>query len=154
LDLDRDNDNIGLEENTELNEMEETFLGSLSIEDWMTIQKFESLFISTMQDDNAHTFRVDLSDRDSAMTSCLQQSDQIALRFINFFRQIDEFEGLDVDDRFILTKYNLLPVFPIYKCFKGTLPLRKSIFFKKFDFSKTTYSCSPECPLSEYVWFI
>ena len=34
---------------------------------------------------------------------------------------------------------------------KGEPPLRKSVFLKKFDFSISAYSCSPECPLSEYI---
>ena len=97
--------------------MEETLLGSLSVEDWLTIEKVKSLFISNMQDDNAHKFSIDISDRDSAVLSCLKSTDQTALRFINFFRQLNEFEGLDADDRFILIKYNLFPVFPLYKCF-------------------------------------
>jgi hypothetical protein len=117
LDLDNDIDNIGLEETAELNEMEDTLLGTLSIEDWIAIENIQSIFISTMKDDNAHKFSIDISDFHSAVVSCLQSNHQMALRFINFFRQIDEFEGLNDDDRFILMKYNLLPVFPIYKCF-------------------------------------
>ncbi|CAF1414325.1 unnamed protein product [Adineta steineri] len=111
LDLDNDNNNI------ELNEMEETVLDTLSTEEWITIENLQRLFISTMQDDNAHKFGINISDRDSAIMSCLNYADQTALRFINFFRQINEFEDLNSDDRFILMKHNLLPVFPIYKCF-------------------------------------
>lgn len=110
MDVNQDNDGIDLEERNRLWE-------TLSIEDWMTIENIQSLFVSTMQDDNAHKFTLDIADRDSALVSCLQSVDQTALRFISFFRQIHEFEGLDADDRFILMKYNLLPVFPIYKCF-------------------------------------
>ncbi len=115
--MNTDNDNIRLKESPALNEMEGTLLGTISIEDWITIQNVQSLFISTMKDKNAYKFDIDVSDRDSALMSCLQSADQTGIRFVNFFRQIDEFEGLDTDDRFILMKYNLLPVFPIYKCF-------------------------------------
>jgi hypothetical protein len=45
---------------------------------------------------------------------------QTVLDFISFFRQIDEFEGLHADDRFILIKYNLFPIFPVSKCHSYT----------------------------------
>jgi len=119
LDLDKDDDdnNNVLLESIDLNEMEEILLETLSIEDWITIQNIQSSFASTIQDDNANHLNVDLSNPVSAILSWLQTADQIALRFIRFFRQIDEFEGLDADDRFILIKYNLFPLFPLYKCF-------------------------------------
>lgn len=105
--LDQNDDHVEFEETNRFHETE----------DWMTIQNLQSLFVSTMQDDNAYRFSIDISNRDAATISCLQSADQTALRFINFFRQINEFEGLDVDDRFILMKYNLLPALPIQKCF-------------------------------------
>ncbi len=117
MDLDKDDDITVLHESTDLNEMEEILLETLSIEDWITIQNIQSSFSSIMQDDNAHNFNIDLSNPVSALVSWSQTADQIALRFISFFRQIDEFEGLHTDDRFILIKYNLFPLFPIYKCF-------------------------------------
>ncbi len=51
------------------------------------------------------------SDRASALISWSHFVNQMSLHFISFFRQIDEFKGLHADDRFILIKYNLLPVF-------------------------------------------
>jgi hypothetical protein len=48
---------------------------------------------------------------------CSQFVQQIALRFINFFRQIDEFQNLDLDDHLTLIKTNLIFLFPISKCF-------------------------------------
>jgi hypothetical protein len=46
-----------------------------------------------------------------------QYANVLALRYIHFIRQIEEFESLHNDDRFILIKYNLLVLFPISKCF-------------------------------------
>jgi hypothetical protein len=112
-----DDDNNVLLESIDLNEMEEILLETLSIEDWITIQNIQSSLSSTIQDENANHLNIDLSNPVSALLSWLQTADQIALRFIKFFRQIDEFEGLDADDRFILIKYNLFPLFPLYKCF-------------------------------------
>lgn len=115
--MDQNDGHGGLEERNQSHEIEDNLWGRISAEDRMTIQNLQSLFVSTMQDDNAHRFSIDVSNRDAAMMSCLQSGDQTALRFINFFRQMNEFEGLDADDRFTLMKYNILPAFPIHKCF-------------------------------------
>jgi hypothetical protein len=118
MDMDKNNDNIVGHDNTDFNEIEKILFETLSVEDWITIQSLQSSFISFFQIPTLQfTDIFDLSDRDSALISWSQFANQISLRFINFFRQIDEFEGLHADDRFILIKYNLLPVFPIFKCF-------------------------------------
>ena len=117
MDLDQNDEHVGLEERNQSHEIEDNLRGCISVEDWTTIQNLQSLFVSTMQDDNAHRFSIDTSDRDAAMMSCLQSSDQTAIRFVNFFRQMNEFEGLDADDRFTLMKYNVLPALPLFKCF-------------------------------------
>lgn len=113
MDLDNDDENI------ELNEMEEIILDDLSVEDWIKIENVRSLFLSIVKDDNANYFSLDISDTNSAVASWSQIAEQIALRFINFFRQISEFENLDANDRFILIKYNLYALYPIYKCFNN-----------------------------------
>jgi hypothetical protein len=59
----------------------------------------------------------DVSDRNSALIYWSNMVNQTVLDFISFFRQIDEFEGLHADDRFILIKYNLFPIFPVSKCY-------------------------------------
>ena len=41
-----------------------------------------------MQDENAYKFLFDSTDYDSAIMSCLQSADEIILRFIKFFQQI------------------------------------------------------------------
>jgi hypothetical protein len=116
--MDMDNDNAVFHESTISNEMEDTPLETLSTEDWITIQRIRSSFVSLFQHEHTGCPFGDASDRTSAFITWSHFANLISLRFISFFRQIDEFEGLDADDRFILIKYNLLPVFPIFKCLK------------------------------------
>jgi hypothetical protein len=118
MDMNKVADNIDLLENIDSNEIEDTLFDTLSIEDWVTIQNIQSSFLSAFQlPAGEYAYHLDLSDRASALISWSESSNKTALRFINFFRQINEFEALDTDDRFILIKYNLFPVFPVSKCF-------------------------------------
>jgi len=56
-----------------------------------------------MQDENAYKFLFDSTDYDSAIMSCLQSADEIILRFIKFFQQIQD---LHIDPKIIsLSKY-------------------------------------------------
>jgi hypothetical protein len=114
MDMNKDDDNIVLDETIDLNEMEDI---SLSVEDWITIEHARSSFLSVFQNDNPLCFCVDMSNRDTALISWSQFTNKISLRFINYFRHMDEFENLNSDDRFILVKYNLLPLYPLMKCF-------------------------------------
>jgi hypothetical protein len=102
-------------------EVEDLLLGTLSIEDWIKIESTKSSFMSYFQPHSAQspqcTAYFNCSDRASALVSMSEFTNQIALRFINFFRQINEFQELLIDDRLILIKYNLFPVFPIGKCY-------------------------------------
>ncbi len=117
MDMNRDTDNILLhEEGIDLNEMDDVPLGSLSVKDWITIESIRSSFLSSFQYDHPPYFFLDVSDHATALISWSQIANQIALRLINFFRQIEEFEGLHADDRFLLIKYNLIAVFPISRC--------------------------------------
>jgi hypothetical protein len=118
MDLDQVDDNDILHNNTELNEINDLFFETLSIEDWMVIQNTKSSFVSAFQRSvTRDTNLIDLSSRDSALITWSEVANQNALRNINFFRQIEEFEGLNSEDRFILIKYNLLPVIAISKCY-------------------------------------
>jgi hypothetical protein len=118
MNITQDDDNIVLHESINSNEIGEILFETLSVEDWVIIQSVQSSFLSFFQDSGTKcTAFLVLSDRTSALMSWSQFANQKALCFINFFRQIDEFEGLDVDDRLILIKYNLLPLFPISKCY-------------------------------------
>jgi hypothetical protein len=118
MDINNIDDNMVLHEDIDLNGIEDIYLETLSVEDWAIIQSIESSFLSSFETPMEHSNPVfDLSDRASALIFCSEIVSQISLRFINFFRQIDEFENLHADDRFILVKYNLLPLFPICRCF-------------------------------------
>jgi hypothetical protein len=118
MDVDKVNGGLIFQEDNESNETEDLLFGTLSIEDWITIQTVQSSFVSVfhlpMEQCSKHT---DFSDHVSALISWSECGNQIALRFIDFFRQINEFQGLLLDDRLILIKYNLFPVFPICKCY-------------------------------------
>jgi hypothetical protein len=116
MDMNEDKDNIPFDESINLNEMDDAPLRTLSVEDWITIESIRSSFLSSFQYEHSPFVFLDLSDHATALISWSQIANEVALRFINFFRQIDEFEGLHEDDRFLLIKYNLLAVFPIYKC--------------------------------------
>jgi hypothetical protein len=115
--VDTDDDVVDLHKNINSNHMNNTSLEMLSIEDWMTVQSVRSSFLSVFRNDDEQCSCVDVSDRVSALITWSQFVNQVALRFINFFRQINEFEGLDLDDRFILIKYNIFPLFLTSKCF-------------------------------------
>jgi len=117
MDMNKDGGNIVLDETIDLNEMEDISFGTLSVEDWITIEHARSSFLSVFQNDNPLRFFVDMSDRDTALISWSQFTNKISLRFINYFRHMDEFENLNSDDRFILVKYNLLPLYPLMQCF-------------------------------------
>jgi hypothetical protein len=118
IDVDKVDSNIVCEEDSESNGIDGISFGTLSIEDWMTIQKIQSLFISYFQaPKDQSTKMLNLSDHASALISWLEYGNQLFLRFINFLRQINEFEELLLDDRFILIKYNIFSVFPVTKCY-------------------------------------
>ncbi|CAF1635612.1 unnamed protein product [Adineta ricciae] len=98
--------------------MDNTLFGTLSIEDWLTIENVRSSFLSTFQNLNRSLFTIDTSDQNSALISWSHNTNQLALTFINFFRQIDEFENLnDNNDRLLLIKFNLLTISGIFKCY-------------------------------------
>lgn len=114
---DDDDNNIVVHQNSNSEGMENTSSETLSIEDWMVIETIRLSFLSDFQNNLTDSPCPDVSDRTSALIYWSQTASELTLRFISFFRQIDEFEALNADDRFILIKYNLFPVFPIYKSF-------------------------------------
>ncbi len=100
-----------------MNEDHESTDLSLSVEDLLVIQNIESSFSSIFQNKcNGFTNLIDFSNRTSKLISCLQFNNEIAHRLIKFCRSINGFEDLDADDRFIMIKYNLLPLFCISTC--------------------------------------
>ncbi len=89
----------------------------MCLEDWIAVQNVRSSALSIFQKYNPPSFVLDVSDRTSALISWSHKGSQIAELVITFFRQIDEFENLHGDDRFILIKYNLHSLMPIIKSF-------------------------------------
>lgn len=89
----------------------------MATEDWLTIENVRSAFVSFIGTDHIQCACVDVSNISSALISLSQFFQQNTLRFINFFREINEFDHLHSDDRFVLIKYNIFPLFIISKCF-------------------------------------
>ncbi|CAF1167707.1 unnamed protein product [Adineta steineri] len=90
----------------------DTLFTRLSVEDWITVQNIQSsfeFFCDIPVEENSAL--MDLSDRTSAIISWSYVGSDNAMRFINFFRHMKEFEELNNDDRFILIKYNLFSIF-------------------------------------------
>ena len=117
MNMAEDNGSILFDVNDDLNQMGDTLLETLSVEDWITIESIRSSFVSTFQNDIPHHPLPEITDRTSALIDWSYVASQNCLNFISFCRQIPEFEGLDGDDRLVLIKYNLFPLFPIMKCF-------------------------------------
>jgi hypothetical protein len=118
MDVEKVDGDILLQEDNQSNEIEDILFGTLSIEDWLTIQSVQSSFVSAFHPPmEQFTKHMDVSDRVSALLSWSECGNEVALRFIDFFREISEFQDLLIDDRLILIKYNLLAVFPICKCY-------------------------------------
>jgi hypothetical protein len=116
MNISKEDENLLFYDNLDLNEMEDLLFETLSVEDWVAIQTVQSSFLSIFQRENSPSFTLDLSTHASALISWSELANSHALDFINFFRQVDEFEGLNNDDRFILIKYNLLSLFTLKKC--------------------------------------
>lgn len=114
--MDAENDNTVLNDTIESNSIQSTSSESLSIEDWSDIESVRSNYSSIFENENRSRRCYDTSDRISALITWSEFASERAISLINFFQQIDEFENLNSDDRFILIKYNLLTLFLIQKC--------------------------------------
>ena len=107
-----------IDSNNQLIEIENLILDQFSEEDRKIMENLQTSFISFFQISKEQISNVfDLSNRFSAIISWSNFINQIALRYISFIRQISEFEQLSLNDRIILTKYNLFPIFPLSKCY-------------------------------------
>ncbi|CAF0921421.1 unnamed protein product [Adineta steineri] len=115
MDVNKDDNNI-FHENDDLNEIEDMLFRTLPIDDWLTIENIRSLFVSNFQN-NQPSDTNGVTDPDSALVVWSHWASQMTLQFIKFFGQIDEFEKLNDEDRFILIKFNIYSVFPLYKCY-------------------------------------
>ncbi|CAF1478779.1 unnamed protein product, partial [Adineta steineri] len=121
MDMNKDDNNI-FHESDDLNEIEDMLFGTLPIDDWLTIENVRSIFVSNFQNnqpqsnDNNNN-NDDVTDHDSALVVWSHWASKIGLQLINFFGQIDEFEKLNDEDRFLLVKFNMFSLFPIFKCY-------------------------------------
>ena len=100
------------------NETNGIVFDTLSVDDWLTMQSVGASFTSYLHLPGVDcTDYFDLSNRSSALVSWSQFASKVAARLICFFRQMNDFENLHADDRFVLIKYNILPLFVLCKCY-------------------------------------
>ncbi|CAF0948888.1 unnamed protein product [Adineta ricciae] len=103
-------------------------------EDLILINNIKSSFLSIFENQyQSLPESIDFStDAASAIISWAQFDSEIALETIRFFRQINQFENLHSDDRFILIKYHLFSIMLIRKSFNyRPTNLRNSIEINK-----------------------
>lgn len=119
--METDNNEIVFHDDIDSNEIQISTSENLSIEDWSDIEHIQLIYSSIFENENLSYVKFDTSDRISALISWSEFASQKALKLIDFFKQIDEFEKLNSDDRFILIKYNLLPLYLLQKCLRFNL---------------------------------
>jgi len=89
----------------------------LSIEDRMLIEYIQSITMNCLKREVIEYHPLNIYDHRSAIIHWSYIADERILCFVNLFRQINEFQNLNGDDRFVLFKSNLLYLFPIFVCF-------------------------------------
>jgi len=87
----------------------------LSIEDWLTIETIRSNYLLIFENRPNADHLFESPDRASALINWSQFASERAMKLIEFLRQIDLFEHLNPNDKFILIKYNLLFLYFIQK---------------------------------------
>lgn len=117
MDIIKEEGSILFDENDNLNEINDLISETLPVEDWITAENLRSSFVTLFTEHPSMEASLEAKDRTSALINWSFIAEQKALLFIKYFRQIPEFEILDVDDRLTLIKYNLFPIYPLLKCF-------------------------------------
>lgn len=88
----------------------------LSLEDWLEIEKIKSSYLMFFNTEYHQLWQCStFHDRRSAVASWSKMANLITLKLIDFFRQVDQFEELNADDRFFLIKWNLFSIFIVHK---------------------------------------
>ena len=88
----------------------------LSIEDWLDIERIKSSYAMLFDADYHRRNNIsDIHDRRSAVASWTASVDRTGMKLIQFFRQLDQFEELNAEDRFFLVKFNLFSVSLVHK---------------------------------------
>ena len=108
---------MNIDDDAHENETDETWSETLSIEDWLSVENVRASFLTAFENNENNYVHVDMSNAASALITWSHVFNDLALHFISFYRQIDEFENLHADDRFILIKNNLFSTYPICRCF-------------------------------------
>lgn len=110
-------DSLTIDENVDIREMEAILFETLSVDDWLAVENIRTAFLSVFEKFRMNYSSVDLSSPSSSLITWSQCFNEIALRFIEFYRHIDEFEQINADDRFTLIKYNLFSIYALCECF-------------------------------------
>ncbi len=134
----------------------ESHFRTLPIEEYSSIQSRQSSIFhspSILNDQFIHS-SINIHDRISLVAEMTQSQSNDILKLINVFRQINEFNALHDDDRFILIKYNLFSLYLLRKCLAFD-PVNQ-IFFETSDDHTTACRFFPISPDSEEksVYFI
>jgi len=110
--MDTDNENLMYEES---HSIPSTSSEGLSIEDWSDIENIRSSYLSIFENINISYRSYEAPDRITALVSWSEVASERSIKLINFFRQIEEFENLNSDDRFTLIKYNIFPLYVVQR---------------------------------------
>ncbi|CAF1237457.1 unnamed protein product, partial [Didymodactylos carnosus] len=89
-------------------------LVELSVTDRLQIQSIETAFLISHQSLITPPFPIyptHLTDKMSGILSIMDWYNFSALKLINYFKTIPEFDQLDENDRFVLVKHNLIHIF-------------------------------------------
>lgn len=87
---------------------------SLTSDDWTCLTRIQNSYLTTSQSSPSSAAALELvPEKISAFMHSIDVQNTAAVKLINFFREIPEFQQLDGHDRLVLVKYNLAVVFLI-----------------------------------------
>ena len=110
-------DPLTVDENTDIKEMEEILFETVSVEDGLAVENVRSAFLSVFQKFRMSYSWINLSNPLSSLFTWSHYFNEVALRFIEFYHHIDEFEHINANDQFTLIKYNLFSIYSNSECF-------------------------------------
>ena len=87
-----------------------------SLQQSTEIDQIRSNYVSMHENTKMTNRSFEGNDRTSALIHWSEFASERSLKLISFFRTIEQFEQLNNDDRFILIKYNLYPLYIMQKC--------------------------------------
>lgn len=103
---------------------------TLNEHEWLLIENIRKSYLQIFreEDDLIDYSKLNVADQKSALILWSQIGNATILKVIRFVQQIEQFNQLNNDDRFILIKYNLLSLFSLTKCAKFNLKYRDFIY--------------------------